>query len=388
MGISPFKIDIPKHEVDRLKRKLQDTRLPKESIVPEAGSDYGPPIEWFHRLYNTWLHDFDWSTVQTHLNRHDHFVADIEDETFTLRVHFTHTKSSRDDAIPLILIHGWPGSFHEFDRVVDAFASPEEPSHRAFHVVVPSLPGFCWSSPPPRRGWTMQDTARVFNKLMKQLGYNSYVVQAGDWGSFVARELGAKFEECKAVHFNFCPVELDDSLTDLTPREQVVKQRQHDWLDNHLGYAVVMRTRPQTIGFALTDNPVGILAWVGEKYIEAVHPSKIDPPDPAWDQAILTTCSLYYFTDCSMSSSLPYFEGVKHSDFGILFLQKENYVSVPMGYTSFLYDTRPGTERSVKQTGNLVYYNECDDGGHFAALEQPEVILRDCRKFFGQWFTS
>ncbi|ETI29551.1 hypothetical protein G647_02004 [Cladophialophora carrionii CBS 160.54] len=388
MGISPFKIDIPEHEVDRLKRKLQDTRLPNRPIVPEAGSDYGPSIDWFQRLYKTWLHEFDWFSVQTHLNRHDHFIADIDDETFSLRIHFTHTRSSRDDAIPLILIHGWPGSFHEFDRVVDAFANPEDPQHQAFHVVIPSLPGFCWSSPPPRRGWTMKDTARVFNKLMNQLGYNTYVVQAGDWGSFVARELGANFKECKAVHFNFCPVELDEGITDLTPREKVIKQRQQDWLDNHLGYAVVMRTRPHTIGVALTDNPVGILAWVGEKYIEAVHPSKLDPPDPAWDRAILTTCSLYYFTDCIMTSSLPYFEGIKHADFGNFFLKKENYVSVPMGYTSFLYDTRPGTERSVKQTGNMVFYNECDDGGHFAALERPDVILRDCREFFGQWFKA
>ncbi|KAJ9604108.1 hypothetical protein H2200_011631 [Cladophialophora chaetospira] len=414
MGISSFKIDIDSKEVNRLKRKLEDTRIPKEPIVPDAGGDYaltyvswkGPSIEWFHRLYNKWLHDFDWISVQKQLNRHQHFLAGIEDETCSLNIHFTHTKSSRPDAIPLLLVHGWPGSFHEFDRVVNAFANPENASDPAFHVVVPSLPGFCWSSPPPRRGWTMQDTARVFNKLMIELGYTSYTVQSGDWGSFVGRELGANFKECKAAHFNFCPVELDESLTDLTEREKFTKERQQDWLDNHLGYAVVMRTRPQTIGVALNDNPVGILAWVGEKYIEAVHPSKLDPPDPEWDQAILTTCALYCFTDCIMTSSLPYYEGVKHADFGNFFLKKENYVGVPMGYTSFLYDTRPGTERSVKKTGNLVFYNgesarfevkwsnmltlktECDEGGHFAALERPDVILQDCRKFFGEWYKA
>ena len=201
----------------------------------------------------------------------------------------------------------------------------------------------------------MQDTARVFNKLMVLLGYTSYVVQAGDWGSFVAREMGSKFPECKAVHFNFLPVALEEDITDLTPREIKVKERYQDWLDNHLGYAVLMRTRPHTIGVALTDNPVGILAWVGEKYEEAVAPGRLR--DPEWDQAILTTCALYYFSGCIMSASLPYFENVKHADFGEFFLQKENYVSVPMGYTSFLYDTRPGTKRTAQNTGRLVFYN-------------------------------
>ena len=183
--------------------------------------------------------------------------------------------------------------------------------------------------------------------------------------------MGAKFTECKAVHLNFCPVELDETVTDLTPRDKKIKKRQHEWLDNHLGYAVVMRTRPQTIGVALTDNPVGILSWVGEKYIEAVHPSKLDPPDPVWDNAILTTCSLYYFTNCVMTSSLPYFEGIKHADFGNFFLKKENYINVPLGYTSFLYDTRPGTERSVHPTGNLVFYN----GMSSLRIERGEYVV-------------
>ena len=157
MEITPFKIDVPKEDIDRLKRKLQDTRIPTDPIVPHAGSDYGtqvidprkcsqmlivfhtgPPIEWFHRLYNKWLHDFDWRSVQAHLNRHQHFVASVGDEGTKLKIHFTHTRSSRLDAIPLNLIHGWPGSFHEFDCVVDAFTDPEDASDPAFHVVVPS----------------------------------------------------------------------------------------------------------------------------------------------------------------------------------------------------------------------------------------------------------
>jgi hypothetical protein len=157
----------------------------------------------------------------------------------------------------------------------------------------------------------MQDTARLFNTLMvHQLGYSSYAVQAGDWGSFVAREMGSKFPECKAVHLNFCPVPLSPQEdANLTPREEKVMKRYHDWHDNHLGYAVTMRSRPHAIGFALADNPVGILAWVGEKYEEAVFEDRLN--DPEWDREILITASLYFFSGCIMTSMLPYYENVK-----------------------------------------------------------------------------
>jgi hypothetical protein len=260
----------------------------------------------------------------------------------------------------MLLVHGWPGSFHEFDKVVDSFAKPSEPSSPSFHCVVPSLPGFCFSSPPPRRGWTVADTARIFDKLMDLLGYESYVCQSGDWGSFIGRELGSKYDACKAVHFNFCPVEIPPSATDLTPREEFIKKRAQNWLDDHLGYAVLMRTRPQTFGVAVHDNPMGILSFVGEKYIEACHPSLVENPTKEWDEAILTTCTLYFFSGCIMTASLPYYEGIKHDQFGTFFQKKENYIDKPMGYTSFLYDTRPGTRRGVDGTGRLSFYNgEC-----------------------------
>ncbi|KAF9887738.1 hypothetical protein FE257_009691 [Aspergillus nanangensis] len=355
--ISPYSIDIPLEEVHRLRRKLLDTRLPDQPIVPGAGNDYGPPAEWFHRLYNKWLHDFDWPTIQSNLNRHAHYIAKIPDEDTTLDVHFTHTRSQREDAIPILLIHGWPGSFYEFDRVVDALVAPKSAADPAFH-----------------------DHARILDRLMLGLGYPAYVAQAGDWGSFVARELGSKFPACRAVHLNFSPPPED--FVAQTEGEKLRCERSQDWLDEHLGYAVCMRTRPHTIGFAIADNPVGILAWVGEKYHELVDPERWG--DPAWDGAILTQVSLYYFSGCVMTSMLPYFENVKHAEFAEMFMREENRVKVPLGYTSFLYDSRPGNQRSAKTTGNLVFYNEYNHGGHFAALECPEVILRDCRSFFGQ----
>jgi pimeloyl-ACP methyl ester carboxylesterase len=223
---------------------------------------------------------------------------------------------------------------------------------------------------------------------MISLGYTTYCAQAGDWGMFVARALGSHHpQHCKAVHLNFCPTPLPEGIT-LTSREEAVEARCADWLDNHLGYAVCMRSRPHTLGTSLTDNPLGHLVWIGEKYLELCSPTSLANPSfsAAWDDAILTTVSLYFLSNCIMTSQLPYFENVKHAGFGDFVLKQENYIGVPMGYTSYMYDSRPGTKRGVERSGRLVYYREVDEGGHFAALECPEGFVEDARAFFGEWF--
>lgn len=273
------------------------------------------------------------------------------------------------------MVHGWPGSFYEFSRVIDPLSNSE--SHVPFHCVVPSLPGFCWSSGPPR-GWKLQDTARVFHKLMQRLGYNEFAVQAGDWGHWVGRELGSHYtDSCKAVHFNFAPAPLPDGV-DLTKREAEVQGRVEDWLENHMGYAVMMRTGPHTIGWMLQDNPVGIMVWLGEKYNEAADPAKQSIDE--WKKHILTTVSLYYFSNCIMTSSLPYFENVRHEKFAEFAMLPENRITIPFGYTSFYWDTEPNSKRAVERTGKLVFYRERNDGGHFAATECPEGLLEDIRE--------
>lgn len=278
------------------------------------------------------------------------------------------------------MIHGWPGTFYEFDRIAGSLADPADPSAPAFHVVMPSLPGFCWSSPPPRRNWTLQDSARVLNRLMLGLGYPRYGAQAGDWGSFVAREMGARYaRHCRCVHLNFCPTPQPDDLKEenMTDRERAIEKRCQAWLDDHLGYAVMMRTRPQTVGWMLGDNPVGILAWVGEKYNELAAPeNQVGDRQDAWDEVILTTCSLYYFTDCIMTSSLLYYENVKHAEFGSFFLRPENRISVPFGYGSFFYDSRPSYKKAVEKTGNLVLYTG-ESTGNFGCLRS--TVLMQCR---------
>ncbi|CAI7590030.1 unnamed protein product [Penicillium bialowiezense] len=377
-AIHEFKVQIPQEEVDRLYRKLKDTRLPPREIVPGAGDKYGPTYEWAKNLYNKWTNDFDWIKVQDEINEYPHYLTTIEN----VKIHFLHARAEKPDAIPILLIHGWPGSFYEFSRVWGPLSHPKDPNDQAFNVVVPSLPGFCWSDWPPRASWTLQDTAGLFDQLMKRLGYSQYMVQCGDWGSFVGRELGSHFtDSCKLIHFNFCPSALPEGHV-RTPREQGVAARVDDWLENHLGYAICMRTRPHTIGIALNDNPMGILMWVGEKYNEAADPEKQN--QPSWSDVILTTASLYYFTDCIMPSALCYYENIRHEKFAEFTMSPENHVKVPFGYSSFFWDTEPSSKVAVERTGNLVFYREHDDGGHFAALENPVDIAQDLRDLVKQ----
>ena len=369
--IKPFKISISDTEVDRYYRKIRDTRVPTKDIVPNAGSDYGFTTEWATELYQEWANNYDWRAEEKVITQWDHFTTDLEE----LNIHFVHKKSKNPNAIPILLVHGWPGSFYEFSKVINPLS--DENASPSFHCIVPSLPGFGFSSGPPK-GWTLQDTARIFHTLMQRLGYNKFCVQTGDWGHWVGRELAANYSEsCKVVHFNFAPAPLPEGV-ELTRRESEVQGRVDDWLKNHMGYAIMMRTRPHTIGWMLQDNPIGIMVWLGEKYNEAASPEKQKLPE--WKTHILTTVSIYYFSNCIMTSSLAYYQNVRHENFAAFAMEPKNRIKSPFGYTSFYWDTEPSSKRAVERTGNLVFYRERDDGGHFACLESPDGILEDVRE--------
>ncbi|KAK3625228.1 hypothetical protein LTR56_012022 [Elasticomyces elasticus] len=359
--IKPFTLAISKTEVDRLHKKLQDTRHPSQDVVANAGKDYGFETQWAETLYTRWAstNDFSWQKAEENINSIPQYTTPIEG----LSIHFAHQRSQNPDAIPILLVHGWPGTFYEFSEIIPLLSNPDEPEHQAFHCIAPSLPGFCFSDAPIHRGWTMKDTARVFNTLMLRLGYNQYCVQAGDWGQFVARELGANAAyagACKVVHLNYCPGALPSELSDseLTKREIACRAKGVDWRTSHVGYAVLMRTRPHTVGWMLQDNPVGLLAFVGEKYEEAANPDV--QKHHKWMDHILTT-------------------NIRHDEFAEYAMQEDNLIKCPFGYTSCWFDTAPNSKRAVERTGNLVFYKERDDTGHFACLEDPKGIAEDVR---------
>ena len=381
-AIEPFIVDISDDDVDRLNEKLRSSRHPTKDVVPDAGSDYGFPTEWGLDLYNYWLNTFSWPKTQDKINESAQFTTDIEG----LNIHFIHQRSSNPDAVPILLLHGWPGSFYEFNEVIPLLNNPSN-SGPAFHCIAPDLPGLCFSSPPLRRGWTVKDTARIFHALVLRLGYKQYCVQAGDWGQFVARELGANpayGESCKAIHLNYCPGALPDTVTedDLTDRERGAREKGIDWRTNHIGYAVLMRTRPHTLGWMLQDNPLGLLAFVGEKYQEASNPSTHSTT--RWKEHILTTVCLYYFTHCIMTSALIYYENTPHHLFATYAMEEANRIKCPFGYSSYWFDTAPNSKRAVERTGNLVFYRQRDYAGHFACLEDPEGVVEDIREVLGK----
>ncbi|KAL9064782.1 MAG: hypothetical protein Q9157_007712 [Trypethelium eluteriae] len=273
--IKPFKVDIAQSEVDRLYEKLRDTRVPTQDIVPGAGSDYGFPTEWATELYNYWLKSYSWQKAEDDLNQWPHFTTEIED----INVHFIHQRSAAPNAIPLLLVHGWPGSFHEFSEVINPL-SDEKTGQRSFHCVVPSLPGFCWSSGPPQRGWKMKDTARLFHKLLERLGYDQYCVQAGDWGQFVARELGAQYSDhCQVIHLNYCPGAVPEGIepTQLAMKEENLIKCPFGYTSfafdsapsskrgaERTGNLVWYRERDYAGHFACLEDPKGIVEDVRE----------------------------------------------------------------------------------------------------------------------------
>ena len=380
--IKTFRVDIPSAELDRLREKLLSARHPEHEVVPGAGSDYGFPNQWAVDMYKYWVEKFSWSNAQDKINKWPHYTTEIEGQ----KIHFIHQRSSKPDAIPLLLTHGWPGSFFEFSEVIDPLTEGSG-GGPAFHCIVPSLPGFTFSSPPQRRGWTVKDTARIFHTLMQRLSYDKYCAQAGDWGQFPTRELGAKYSDsCKVIHLNWCPGALPENLSDsyLTDREQATRDKGIDWRTNHIGYAVLMRTRPHALGWMLQDNPLGLLAFVGEKYQEASNPKVHDTDE--WRDHILTTVCLYYFTNCIMSSALVYYENTAHHKFAEYTMSEENHIKCPFSYTSYWFDTSPNSKRAVERTGNLVSYKERDYAGHFACLEDPEGVVEDMREIVAKYW--
>jgi hypothetical protein len=276
-----------------------------------------------------------------------------------LTVHFIHEKAHKrqDTVIPLLLVHGWPGTFFEFQNVMEPLLTGSDNEGQTFNLVVPSLPGFCWSQGPPR-GWTLQDTAGMYDELMKRLGYTSYVAQAGDWGHWVVRELGSgRYPACKAVHTNMCPGAPPEGAK-LNEKEKKALERAMWWIgepgnEGHMGYAIEMRTRPQTIGVAFNDNPVGIMTFIGEKYLELADPSlgTATLNNEQFNHDVCTTLSLYFFTPPSiMTSMLAYYNNVRHEHYTDFNKKEENLIRVPLGVSTFPYDAFPAPRSGVETT--------------------------------------
>jgi pimeloyl-ACP methyl ester carboxylesterase len=368
--VRPFTVAIADSEIDDLKQRLARTRWPN----PETVSDWsqGVRLENAKSLVNHWMRDYDWRRFESELNRFLQFLTAIDG----LDIHFIHVKSKNPNAMPLILTHGWPGSIVEFLKLIGPLTDPVPfggSVEDSFDVVVPSLPGFGFSQKPTETGWTVPRIASAWVELMKRLGYENWAAQGGDWGAIVTSALGAmRPEGLLGVHLNTqyaFPAQIPDTLS---PDERHAVDTLALYTGDLGGSNHLQGTKPETVGFALADSPAGQAAWIYEKF-----QSKTDNHGLAEDALstddMLDAISLYWYTNSAASSGRIYWENKSASFAG-------PKLTLPVAVTVFPRDI-PRLPRSwIEDTySNLIHYGEAGRGGHFAAFEQPEILISEIR---------
>jgi pimeloyl-ACP methyl ester carboxylesterase len=383
-GIRPFRINVPEGDLDDLRERLDHVRWPNE--LPGAGWSYGVPRDYLEQLVAYWRHEYDWRAAEARLNQWPQFTTTIDGAN----VHFAHISSPEPTAIPLIITHGWPGSIAEFSEVTGPLTNPQahggDPAD-AFHLVVPSIPGFGLSGPTREQGWEYRRVAAAWAELMGRLGYQRYGVQGGDWGAIISRELGRTRPEVIGVHLNLLPgaaaAEEPSAaeLAALTPAERerarASWQRGQRWDRDSAGYAEIQSTRPQTLAYALTDSPVGQLAWIAEKFMEWTD-SRASPDDAVDRDQLLTNVMLYWLTRTAGSSARIYYERA-HADY---WGAPPEPSSAPTALAVFPQENFIPLRHIAERTNVIIQWTEFDRGGHFAAMEEPDVLVADIRTFF------
>ncbi|MDX1884180.1 epoxide hydrolase [Mycolicibacterium sp. 120270] len=379
-SLEPFRIAIPDADVADLKRRLAATRWPEQ--LPGTPWQRGVPVDYLRGLADYWADGFDWRAQEAELNSHPQFRTQIDGQT----IHFLHVESPEPTARPLILLHGWPGSVVEFLDIIGPLSNPRahglDPAH-AFHLVIPSLVGFGFSTPVSGAGWTPLRMAEAFTALMAGLGYDRYGVQGGDWGSFIGPLMGGLASDrvigvhVNAAAFGFTPGKdlSEEEFASLTERERGKLATAREWMAEKTGYFKIQSTRPQTLSYGLTDSPVGQLAWIVEKFKEWTNATKELPEDSVPRDRLLANVSLYWFTGTAGSSADIYYES-SHAR------TLPEPSGVPTGVAVFAEDL--AVRRFGERLFNIVAWSDFDTGGHFAALETPELLVDDIRAFFAR----
>ncbi|MCB2047976.1 MAG: epoxide hydrolase [Novosphingobium sp.] len=371
----PFTVEIPQSELDDLAKRLDLVRWPEKETVTDWTQ--GVPLAEARRVVDYWRNSYDWRRCEAQINSHDNFLAEIDG----LDIHFIHVRSKHEDALPLILTHGWPGSVIEFLNVIAPLTDPTAhggTADQAFHVVIPSLPGYGFSGKPTGTGWGVQHTSEAWHKLMLGLGYDRYVAQGGDWGSAVTTAMAINRPEGLAgIHLNMIvgAPRTDTQMADLTDDEKAKLQKMQHWSAKERGYSEEQSTKPQTLGYSLVDSPVGQAMWIYEKFHGWTDRTTDSPADSFSLDEILDNIMVYWLTATGASSARMYWESLNKwpSDMNDL----------PTAYSAFPGEIFVPARRWVENRhSNIVYWGELDKGGHFAAFEQPEAFVAELRKAF------
>jgi len=377
--ISPFSINISDTAIADLRQRLHNRRLP--APLADSSWDYGIDLAYLDELLDYWGSDFNWREQEASLNSFDQFTTEIDG----LELHFIHQRSPHPDAMPLLLTHGWPGSIAEFRELIGPLTEPERfggKASDAFHVIAPSLPGFGFSGKPQQRGYSPERMAHTLATLMQRLDYERYAVQGGDWGAIINRILTHHYSErVIGLHSNFvlAAVPDDPAVRDAASAEDLARRAQRQaFMANETAYQQIQGTKPHSVGVGLDDSPAGLAAWIIEKF----HGwSDVDHSDPRGldarfsRDALLTNVSIYWFTQSATSSARIYYENRQHP-------VAPDYITVPVAAAQFpaeiYYTPRAWAEASY----NIVRWSEMPSGGHFAAMEEPALLLEDVRQFF------
>jgi epoxide hydrolase len=374
-SIRPFRVEIAVHELADLRRRLRGARFP----APLPGDDWstGVPVAYLQKLASNW-ESFDWAAYQDRLNDVPQFTTVIRDQV----IHFVHVRSGVPGAVPLLLTHGWPGSFLEFLDVIGPLTNPAAhggDASDAFDVVIPSLPGFGFSTPLSSAGWTTRRIAEAWVELMDRLGYDRFATQGGDVGAGVAPEVARVApERVIGVHVNgtlgFVPEVDDETAASLTDLERDRMRRVGEFMQNDFGYIAIQGTRPGLVGEMLADSPVAQLAWIVDKFRAWTHPLEAAPEDVVGLDFLLANASLYWFT--ASAGSAAYVGYAQNEQWG----EEPASSGVPTAVICFAHDI--GIRRFVEDAHNITRWTDVEDrGGHFAALEEPDILVADVREF-------
>ena len=375
--INPYMIQISNDDLEDLKRRLLSTRWPEKETVEDWSQ--GIPLSYIKEISDYWLNEYDWRSREEYYNSFPQFITNIEG----LDIHFIHIKSPHEEAKPLIISHGWPGSIVEFHKVIKPLIDPVSfggKAEDAFHLVCPTLPGYGFSGKPSQTGTSVERIAELWDILMNKIGYNKYFAQGGDWGSAITIAIGKQNKgSCQGIHVNmpFAPP-TKEALENPSERDKIAFEGLGYYQEWGSGYSKQQSTRPQTLGYGLVDSPIGQASWIIEKFYEWTdcngHPENILSKEELIDNVMF-----YWLTKSGASSARLYWES-----FGSFGGNPEEKLELPIGCSIFPKEISRTPRSWAEQIySNIVYWNELKKGGHFAAFEQPEIFIKEIRKCFG-----
>ena len=380
-AINAFEIQVSDQQIDDLKLRLSLRRLPDQ--ITNTSWEYGTDVAYLDQLLDYWEHDFDWPAQQAKLNQFDQFTTEIEG----LDLHFIHQRSANPEAIPLLMVHGWPGSIAEFEKVIGPLTDPEAHGGSAqdsFHLIAPSLPGFGFSEKPTTQGYNPEKIAHMLVALMERLGYSRFAIAGGDWGAIINRHIANNYADRLIGHHSNMilagPPADETARNDVTEQEREQQRVRGAYMENERAYMLLQGTKPQSIGYGLNDSPTGLAAWIVEKFhgwTDMPQGADGNLDDYFSKDELLTNISIYWFTQTITSSARIYYEN-NNVPVG----KPITYIDVPTGAAIFPAEIFVTPRAWAEAAFDIRHWTIMPAGGHFAAMEQPQLYLQDLRDFY------